>query len=130
VSENRVLRRIFRPKRNEVTGEWRRLHKEKLYDLYSSPRSDLVKKKEMVVACSTYGGEERCMRCSLWKPYVKRPLLHWLRREDNITMYLKEIGWDGLDWIDLAEDREKWRTFMNAVMNIQVPLNAGNFLAT
>jgi hypothetical protein len=58
VFENRVLRRIFGPKRDEVTGEWRRLHNEELNDLYSSPniiRIDQIKKNEVGGACSTYG---------------------------------------------------------------------------
>ena len=65
VSENRVLRRIFVPKRDEVTGECRRLHNEGLYDLYCSPNIVLVielsKKKEMSGACSMCGGVERCI---------------------------------------------------------------------
>jgi hypothetical protein len=58
-----VLRRIFGPKRDEVTGEWRRLHNKYLYALYSSPNSDdQVKKTEMGRTCGTYGGEERCIQ--------------------------------------------------------------------
>jgi hypothetical protein len=59
-----VLKRIFGHKRDEVTGEWRRLHNEELYGVYSSPNSvpgDQMK-NEMGVACSTYGGEERCIQ--------------------------------------------------------------------
>jgi hypothetical protein len=62
--ENKVLRRIFGPKREEVTGKWRKLHKEELNDLYSSPNIVQVKKiekSEMGGACSTYGGEKRCI---------------------------------------------------------------------
>jgi len=55
--ENRVLRRIFGPKRDEGTEEWRRLHIEDLSDLYSSP--NIIR-----VACSTYGGEQRCIQGS------------------------------------------------------------------
>jgi hypothetical protein len=58
VFENRVLRRIFEPKRDEVTGEWRRLHNKELYALYSSP--NIIRVTEMGRACSMYGGEERC----------------------------------------------------------------------
>ena len=64
VFENRVLRRIFGPKRNEVTREWRKLHIEELNDLYSSPHIVRVIKieNEMGGACSTYGGEEKCIQ--------------------------------------------------------------------
>jgi hypothetical protein len=48
---------------------------------------------------------------------------------ENIKMDLREIGWDGMDWIDLAEDRDQWRALMKMVMNLRVPLNAGNFLS-
>ena len=61
--ENRVLRRAFGPKRDEVTGEWRKLHNEELNDLYCSPNIvPAIKSKEVVRACSTYGGEERCIQ--------------------------------------------------------------------
>jgi hypothetical protein len=59
VFENRVLRRIFVSKRDEVTREWRRLHNEELYALYHS--CDQINKAEMCRACSTYGGEKRCI---------------------------------------------------------------------
>jgi hypothetical protein len=63
VFENRVLRGIFGPKRDGVTGEWRRLHNEELYDLYSSPNIIwVIKKKKMGGACGTYGGHERCLQ--------------------------------------------------------------------
>ena len=63
VFENRVLRRIFGPKRDEVSREWRKLHNEELNDLCSSPnniRVDQIEKNEMGGACTTYEGEERC----------------------------------------------------------------------
>jgi len=61
VSENRMLRRIFEHKRDEVTGEWRKLHNEELNDLYCSPSIFRVKKSrnEISGACSTYGGDKR-----------------------------------------------------------------------
>jgi hypothetical protein len=63
VFENRVLKRIFGPKRDEVTGEWRRLHNKELYALYSSPDIIwVIKKNEVGGACSMYGGEQRCMQ--------------------------------------------------------------------
>jgi hypothetical protein len=65
--KNRVLRKIFGPNTDKVTGEWRRLNKE-LHDLFSSPNIILVKKKnEMGGACDKYGGEERCLHGFCWK---------------------------------------------------------------
>ena len=65
MSENRGLRRIFGPERDEVTGGWRKLHNEELNDLYCSPNNvggDQVEKNEMGGACSAYGGKERCIQ--------------------------------------------------------------------
>jgi hypothetical protein len=65
VFKNRVLTRMFGPKRDEATGEWRRLHNEELHDLYSSPNIiRVIKSRRMrwVVACSTYRGKERCIQ--------------------------------------------------------------------
>ena len=62
--ENRVLRRLFGPKRDEVTGEWRKLHKEELRDLYSLPNIVRVEKNEVGGACGTYGGGDRCAQGS------------------------------------------------------------------
>jgi len=65
VFENRVLRRIFGPRRVEVTGEWRKLHTEELNDLYCSPSIFRVIKSRRIRwtgACSAYGGEERCIQ--------------------------------------------------------------------
>jgi hypothetical protein len=49
---------------------------------------------------------------------------------DNIKMDLREIGWDGMDWIDLAQDRNQWRALVNTAMNLRVPQNAGKFLSS
>jgi hypothetical protein len=65
------------------------------------------------------------------KPEGKRPLGRPRRRwVDNIKIDLREIGWDGMDWIDLAQDRDQWRALVNTVMNLRVALNAGKFLSS
>jgi len=78
VFENRVLSKILGPKKDEVTGEWRRLHQEELYDLYPSPNnynlSSKIKKNEMGWTSGTYGGEESCIQGLVGKPEGKRPL--------------------------------------------------------
>jgi len=61
------------------------------------------------------------------KRLLWRPRLRW---EDNIKMDLQEIGCGGMDWIELAQDRDRWRALVNAVMNLRVPGNAGNFLTS
>jgi hypothetical protein len=68
-------------------------------------------------------GERRsAYRILVGKPEGKRPLgrprSRWV---DNIKMDLREVGWDGRDWIDLAQDRDRWRAYVNAVMNLRVP---------
>jgi hypothetical protein len=47
---------------------------------------------------------------------------------DNIKMDLREIGWDGMDWVAMAQDRDQWKALANMVMNLRVPYNAGKFL--
>jgi len=119
-----VLRRVFGPKRDEVTGEWRKLHNEGLRDLYSLPSIvRMVKSRRMRweghVACM---GEWRVVHGVLvGKPEGKRPLgrpRH--RREDNIKMDLREMGGGG-DWMELAQDRDRSRALVNTVMNLRVP---------
>jgi hypothetical protein len=68
-------------------------------------------------------GERRnAYRILLGKPEGKRPLGRpRCRRVDNIKLDLREVGWDGRDWIDLAQDRDRWRAHVNAVMNLWAP---------
>jgi len=69
-----------------------------------------------------YGGEERHIQDFGGEPEEKRPLGRARRRwEDNIKMDLQDVGWEGIDWIDVAQDRDRWQTLVNAVRNLQVP---------
>jgi hypothetical protein len=124
VFENRVLRRIFGPKRDEATGEWRRLHNEELNDLYSSTSIiRVIKSRRMIWAGHVARMGQREMHTGFWWEDLRegdhlgdpgvdgRIILRWIFKK-----------WDGgMDWIELVQDRDRWRTLVNAVMNIRVP---------
>ena len=124
VFENRVLRRLFGPKRDEVTGVWRKLHNEELRDLYSLPNIvRVVKSRRMRWArhVARMGEGRGVHRVLVGKPEGKRPLgRHRLRWEDNIKMDHQEVGVGG-DWMELAQDKDSWRALVNTVMNFRVP---------
>jgi hypothetical protein len=124
VFENRLLRRIFGLKRDE-DGSWRKLHNDKLHSLYSSPNIVRVIKSRGMrwaehVACKEEG--RGVYKVLVVRPEGKRPLGRQRRRwEDNIKMNPREIGFDGANWIPLAQDRVHWRAFVSTVMNLRVP---------
>jgi hypothetical protein len=123
--ENRALRRIFGPNRVELTGGWRKLHNEELHNLYSSPSIiTMIKSRRMrwTGHVAQMGEKNNAYRILMGMPEGKRPLGTPRRRwVDNIKMDLREIGWDGMDWIDLAQDMDQWRALVNTVMNLRVP---------
>jgi hypothetical protein len=108
------------PKKDGVTGEWRKLHNEELNDLYSSPNTLRVIKIEK----NEMGGECVCMeegrgvhKVLVGKSEGKRPRR---RREDIIKMDLEEVGRGYGDWMELAQDRDRWRALVSTVMNLRV----------
>jgi hypothetical protein len=124
VFENRVLRRILGPKRDEVKGEWRKLHNEEINDLYSSPTIvRVIKSRRMSWAGHVSRvGEGRGVYRVLVEKQAKRSLGRPRRRwEDNIRMDYQEVGCGGVDWNELAKDRNRWQALVNAVMNLRVP---------
>jgi hypothetical protein len=126
-----LRRKIFGPKRDEVIGRWMN---EELHNLYSSPNIiRMMKSRRMRWAghVARMGKKRNSYRLLVGKSEGKRPLGRpRLTCVDNVKMDLREIGCGGMDWIDLAQDRDQWRVLLNTVMNLQVPENAGKFLSS
>jgi hypothetical protein len=124
VFAKRVLMRISGQKRDEVTGDWRKLHNEDLHNLYSSPsiiRMLTSRKMRCAGHVARIGEKKNVYRILVVKAERKRPLGRPRRRwVDNIKMDLREIGRSGRDWIDLAQDWDQWRDPVNTVMNLRV----------
>jgi hypothetical protein len=118
VSEEKVLRRIFVPKREE-DGSWRILYNDESHSLYSSPNIvKVIKSRKMRWAGHVARmGEERCIY-RFWLGGLKGRAPWW---EDNIKMDLREIGIDGTNWILLAQDGVRWRAFVSTAKDHHVP---------
>jgi hypothetical protein len=120
-----VLRRIFGPERDEVTGEWRKLPNEELHDLYSLPSlTRIIKARRMkwAVHVARMGEKRNAYGLLVGKPEERMPLGRPRRRWlDNIKMDIVEVGWGDVDWIGLAQDRDRWRALVNSVLNLRVP---------
>ncbi|KAJ4446933.1 hypothetical protein ANN_13635 [Periplaneta americana] len=112
VFENKVLRKIFGAKRDEVTGELRKLHNAELHALRLRWAGHVAR----------MGESRNAYRVLVGRPEGKRPLGRPRRRwEDNIKMDLREVGYDDRDWFNLAQDRDRWRAYVRAAMNLRVP---------
>ncbi|KAJ4437130.1 hypothetical protein ANN_17265 [Periplaneta americana] len=121
VFENKVLRKIFGAKRDEVTGEWRKLYNAELHTLYSSPdiirniKSRLLRWAGHVARMGESGNAYRVL---VESPEGKIPLGRPRRRWEDIKMDSREVGYDR-DWINLAQDRHQWRAYVRAAMNLK-----------
>jgi hypothetical protein len=120
-----MLRRIFGPKKDGVTGGWRKLHNEELHNLYSSPSIiRIIKSRRMRWAghVARMGEKMNVHRLLVGKLEGQKPLGRPIRRWiDNIKMDHLEIALSIVDWIGLAQDRYRWRALVNSVMNLRAP---------
>jgi hypothetical protein len=124
VFENRVLRRIFGSKRDEATGEWRRLGNKELNDLYSSPNIfRVIKSRGMRWAGHVARMGKGDVHTGFWWG-DPRGGDHLGDPGTDGRIILKRIfkkrDW-GMNWIELGHDRDRWRALVNAVMNLRVP---------
>ena len=123
--KNKVLRKIFGAKRDEITGEWRKLQNAELYVLYSLPniiRNLISRRLRWAGHVERMDLPRNAYRVLVGKREGKRPLGKSRHRcEDNIKMDLREVGCVAGGWIDLAQDRVQWGTYVRTIMNLRVP---------
>jgi hypothetical protein len=120
-----VLGSPFGPRRNKVIEEWRRLYDKELYALYSSPNIiQVIKSRRLrwTGYVARMGAWIGACRVLVGKPEESRSVRRSRRRwEDNIKMDVLDVGWGAMNWIDLAQDRDRWRALVYTVMNLRVP---------
>jgi hypothetical protein len=125
VFENKVLWRIFGLKMDDVTRGWRKLHNEELHGLYSSPsiiRVIKARRMRWVGHVARMGEVRGAYNILVGRPEWRRPLRRLrCRWEDNIMMDLRETEFGDMDWIHLAQDRDRRCAVVNTVMNLRVP---------
>jgi hypothetical protein len=116
---------MFGSRKVEVRRELRKLHNEELKDLYCSPNIVLVIKSRTLRWAGNVahmGNRRGVYRVLVGKPEGKRPLRRTKHRwEDNIKIDLQKVGCGSMDWIELAQDRDRWWSLLNVVMNFRVP---------
>jgi hypothetical protein len=125
VFQKRVVRGIFRPKRDKVTRGWRKMHNEKLYNLYSSPNIIRMKKSRMrwVKHAAYIRGMTNPYKILVRKPDGKRQLGRTnVHGRIPLKYILGKYGW-GMDRIHMAQEWDQWHALVNTVMDIRVPWN-------
>ncbi|KAJ4451284.1 hypothetical protein ANN_02745 [Periplaneta americana] len=119
VFENKILRKIFGAKRDEVTGEWRKIHNAELHALFSSPdiiRNIKSRRLRWAGHVAHMGEYINAYKVLVGKPEGKKTF-----GEDNIKMDLREVGYVYREWINLSQDRDQWRAYVRTAMNLRVP---------
>jgi hypothetical protein len=124
VFENRVLRGIFGPMREEVTEEWRKLHNGELQNMYSPTniiRQIKLRRMRWAGHVACMGEERKVYKLLVGKSGGKRPIGRLRHSSENgIKMDLRDIGWESVEWILQAQNRDQWLALVNTVMNFQV----------
>ena len=124
---NKILRKIFETKRDEITGEWWKLHSAELHVLCSPPNIIRNHKSTRLRWAGHVARMEQfrnAYRILAGKPEGKTPLgrlKHWWEGNIRPKVDLREVGCDSVNWIDLTQDRDQWRAYVRVIMNLRVP---------